>query len=84
MYGRAFKHARALAYGALAHTHACMQVVIVQYEMVMSKPDMGMLKSLSWSYMVVDEVCLGSAPAKRPCLQVLQRERVGGEGEQER
>jgi ATP-dependent helicase STH1/SNF2 len=29
--------------------------VIVQYEMVMSKPDFGMLKSLAWSYMVVDE-----------------------------
>ena len=32
-----------------------MNVVIVQYEMVMSKPDMGMLKQIKWSYMVVDE-----------------------------
>jgi SNF2 family DNA or RNA helicase len=32
-----------------------VQVVIVQYEMVMSKPDFGMLKNLAWSYMVVDE-----------------------------
>ena len=32
-----------------------MNVVIVQYEMVMSKPDLGMLKQIKWSYMVVDE-----------------------------
>ena len=74
--------------GARAHTPGWMQVVIVQYEMVMSKPDMGMLKSLSWSYMVVDEVshvsalplCHVSWPRCASVPSLLQRERVGAGG----
>jgi SNF2 family DNA or RNA helicase len=30
-------------------------VLIIQYEMVMSAPDLRMLKTIKWTYMVVDE-----------------------------
>ena len=32
-----------------------LNVLIIQYEMVMSAPDLRMLKQIKWSYMVVDE-----------------------------
>jgi len=35
--------------------NAKINVLIIQYEMVMSGPDMRMLKQLKWSYLVVDE-----------------------------